>query len=290
MFSNKYNIIRNFIRSESFLSTSKFILIIIISFLASSCGDIPDGIVEPQNVDYSVISITAPASVTYLPTDSSVVASVTLKDFQSVGRVWCKVSSLDGSILVAGQVILYDDGNISANGDQNKGDGKYSGKFIMGKLKPKGKYQIEFFLENNIQQPPENLTKAGSHIFSFDNFQVNLAPVISNLILSSSVNRGESFIFSIKAEDPNGLADIIQVYFKLYRPDGSIVLNGTDDFFLMADNGDINLGDQTVGDGIYSFKNSFGLTAPAGSWRFEFAAKDRGGLTSNILNKNVLVN
>ncbi|PKL82500.1 MAG: hypothetical protein CVV24_09850 [Ignavibacteriae bacterium HGW-Ignavibacteriae-3] len=290
MFSNRHHIISSLTISNRYLLQRNFLLIVLILFLALSCAKIPDGIVEPLNADYSVIAVTAPSAVNYLPNDSSVVASVRIINTSSVSRVWCKVSSLDGLILIAGQVILYDDGNVSGNGDQAKGDGIYSGKFVMGKLKPKGKYQIEFFVENNIQQPPANVKKVGAQIFNFDNIQINLAPVIANLILASSVNRGDSFIFSIKVTDPNGLTDIMQVYFKLYRPDGSPVLNGTDDYFLMVDNGDLNFGDQTGGDGIYSFKNSFGLTAPTGSWKFEFGANDRGGLTSNILIQNVMVN
>jgi hypothetical protein len=114
--------------------------------------------------------------------------------------------------------------------------------------------------------------------------------VISNLLLPSSVNRGDSFIFSIKVDDTNGSFDIAQVYFKLYRPNGTIVLNGNDDFFLMVDTGDANLGDQTAGDGIYSFKNSFSSTAPTGLWKFEFQAKDRSGKLSNIISSNMMVN
>lgn len=265
--------------------------IVLIALAILSCDKIPDGIVESQNVDYRIIALTAPTSVTYLPTDSTVIASIQLSNVNSVNVALCKVTSLDGSLIIKNQVILIDNGNSNVNGDQLKGDGIYSGKFVMGKLNPSGKYQIEFFVEDNIRQAPDNLVKVGTHIFTFDN--INYAPVISNPVIPSTVNRGESFIFSIKAIDQNGPADITRVYFKLFRPDGSKVLNGNADFFLMMDNGNLDLyGDQIAGDGIYSFKNSFSTAASTqiGVWRFEFGAIDKGGKTSNILIQNLTVN
>lgn len=266
------------------------ISITLIALALLSCDKIPEGIVEPQSVDYKIVGISAPNAVVYLPSDSTVITSVSISNFLTVDRVWCKVSSLNGSFIVKNQVLMMDDGNSSMNGDQLKSDGIYSGKFVMSRLNPNGKYQIEFFVEDKIHRAPDNLVKVGSHIFTFDNLQINFAPVISNLIIPSIVNRGESFVFSIKVIDQNGPADITQVYFKLFRPDGSKVLNGNADFFLMMDNGDANLGDQTAGDGIYSFKNSFLSTAPTGIWRFEFQAKDHGGKTSDVLIQNLAVN
>ena len=269
------------------------ICIVLIAFALLSCDKIPDGIVESQNVDYQIITITAPASVTYLPTDSTVIASIQLSKVNSVNVVWCKVSSLDGSLTIKNQVMMIDNGNPNLNGDQLKGDGIYSGKFVMGKLNPNGKYQIDFFVEDNIRQAPDNLVKVGTHIFTFDNLQINYAPVISDLKIPSTINRGESFIFSVNAIDPNGPADITRVYFKLFRPDGSKVLNGNADFFVMMDNGNLDIyGDQIASDGIYSFKNSFSTAASTqiGVWRFEFEAKDYGGKTSNILIQNLTVN
>jgi len=269
---------------------NKFLLISLVSAIFISCEKIPDGIVESQIINYSVASISAPSSVTYRSNDSTVVVSLKIINTQFIGRVWGKVSSIDGNLKIADQITLYDDGNQIANGDMARDDGTYSARFVMGKLKPNGNYQIEFYVENNIQQAPDNLTKVGTHLFIFDNLQVNYAPLISNLILQSSVNRAESFIFSLVVSDPNGQADIMQVYFKLFRPDGSKVMNGASDFFLMVDNGDPNYGDLAAGDGIYSFKNSFGATAPTGSWKFEFNSKDFGNKISNTLAQNVTVN
>jgi hypothetical protein len=268
-----------------------YLLFICTVLLLTSCDKIPSGIVDFKTVDYAEKIISIPSSVVYAKSDSSVVTSIQIINTASVGSVWCKISSLDGTIIIKDKSLMYDDGNTAVDGDLKKGDGIYSGKFYMSKLNPNGKYQIDYYVEDNINLAPDNLSKVGSAQFNFDNGQNNLPPVISNLVLPASVNRGDSFIFSIKAEDPNGYADISQVYFRLYRPDGTLVSSGDAfGYFVMVDNGDQNLGDQTAGDGIYSFKNSFGTTAPIGSWKFEFQAKDRAGKLSEIITQMMTVN
>ena len=52
----------------------------------------------------------------------------------------------------------------------------------------------------------------------------------------------------------------------------------------MADNGDLDVyGDEIAGDSTFSFKNSFGQTAPTGNWTFYFQAIDRSDETSEEL-------
>ena len=58
----------------------------------------------------------------------------------------------------------------------------------------------------------------------------------------------------------------------------------------MVDNGDSVLGDAKAGDGIYSFKNTFGPTAQTGNWQFEFQAKDKSGAVSNVIKQTLGVN
>lgn len=270
-------------------------MLLALAFLA--CGKIPEEIVDVKIVNYSVLGITAPSNFSYSQTDSTIVTSVQIANTETVSVVWCKITSLDGTLTKMSQLSMYDDGNLSLNGDENKGDGIYSAKFVMGKLTPIGKYQIQYFIEDNINYAPDNLKKVGTHIFSFSPGQINLPPVISNLIIPVSVNRGESFTFTIKANDPNGLSDIAQVYFKLVRPDNTIVTPGLQDdngsgFFLMHDDGNTNYGDVQAGDGIFSFKNTFGITSQTGSWKFEFQAKDKGtpSKLSDVITFNLIVN
>lgn len=291
--SNLFRFIPGKLSCLMLLQKSKSLLIlfsIVAVFMFSNCDKIPNNVVDSKIVDYAVDRIETPSSVSYSKVDSSVTTSIWLANNESVNIVWCKISSVDGRIIINSRLILqyaYDMVSYSWQRDLKV----YSAKFPMSRLNPNGKYQIEYFVEDNVNLPPNNSAKVGSALFTFDNNQNNLPPVISDLVIPGSVNRGESFIFTLKVDDPNGLSDIYQVYFKLFRPDGSQVLGAPgQDYILMYDNGDQNFGDQNAGDGIYSFKNSFSSTSQTGTWRFEFQAKDRGGNLSNVLLHNMIVN
>ena len=264
----------------------------LIVFSLLSCDKIPDGIVDLKTVDYKVVGITAPVGFTYSQTDSTIVTSVQISNYGTVSNVYCNVSSVDGTLSIKDQIMMYDDGNLSSNGDQKRGDGIYSAKFVMGKLNPNGNYQIEYFIENNIYQAPENLVKAGAHIFTFNNGQNNLPPVISNENFPLAVNIGQQFTFSVKAVDPNGPNDIDSVYYKLYRPNGTLVINsqGISKFMLFDDGNTSAHGDLTAQDGIYSAVLTFPSGQPTGTWRFELQARDRGGKYSDPISHNLPVN
>ena len=272
--------------------------LLLITSALISCDKIPDGIVESQNVDYLIIAITAPSSVTYIPTDSTVIASIQLSKVNSVNAVWYKVSTFEGTLIVKNKVMMFDDGNSNLNGDQLKNDGIYSGKFVMSKLNPNGKYQIEFFVEDNVRTSPDNVQKVGTQIFSYNNNQQNFAPVISNLSIPSSVNREVNFVFSLTASDPNSYSDIQSVYYEFYRPNGTLVSNsqGISKFPLfddgnVANDGSIaNDGDLHAGDGIFTNQLLFPTNQPTGVWRFEFHAIDRVGKLSNVIIHNLTLN
>ncbi|MBA4406200.1 hypothetical protein C0389_02885 [bacterium] len=269
------------------------ISILLIVFALVACGKIPDGIIEVKTANYRVLAITAPASFSYSQTDSTIVTTVQLANDETVSSLWCRVSSLDGTLIIKSQILIYDDGNVSLHGDQTRGDKLYSAKIVMGKLTPVGKYQIEYFIEDKINYAPDNLKKIGTHIFAFSPGQINLPPVISNLVIPNSATRNSGtawFIFTVKVDDPNGLADIQEMYFKLYRPDGTLSAPVGQTFRPMVDNGDANFGDSTAGDGIYSYRSYFDLTAQVGVWRYEFQARDRSGNLSNVITHSMTVN
>lgn len=86
--------------------------------------------------------------------------------------------------------------------------------------------------------------------------------------------------------DPNGSSDILEVYFKVFRPDGTTNNNK----FLLFDDGNVNEnGDLTAGDGIYSRLIQVDQSNQKGTYRFEFQAEDRPGALSNIINHYVLI-
>jgi hypothetical protein len=199
--------------------------------------------------------------------------------------VWCSVSSLDGINVIYSQVLL---NTITPGTGTNQNMTNFSGTFIMNKNLTNGLYQINYYVENSVWQPPQNLIKAGSKIFSFIN---NIfPPVISAYSIPDSVAIGSPFVVSIKVTDSRGLSDLSQVYFQLFDPNGVQQGQGTQNYFLMYDDGPSgNHGDLVAGDGIYSFSHPFGTGSTKGNWRFQFQAKDIHNGLSNIITKNIKV-
>lgn len=274
-----------------YFNLRKLISIISLVLFIYSCDDIPSDVIEQGIVENNVLSINAPTSFFYSQADSLLDVSIQFQDVNTITNVWIKISSINGDIIITENYELFDNGNIQQNGDNQTGDKIFSNKVPVSKKYSNGKYIIDFFIEDNIRVSPDNISKVGVHIFEYNNNQINYPPVISNLSIPLIANRGVAFVFSVKADDQNGLIDLAQVYFKLYRPDGTLVdpQNGFD-YFLMVDNGDPILGDQTANDGVYSFKNLFGTTAQTGTWKFEFQAKDRSNMLSNLIIHNMSVN
>ncbi len=268
------------------------LLLFISAFI--SCDKIPDGIVETKLVEYKVVAISAPTTFSTNSSDSVITTSVELQKATTINAVWCSVKLNNGSETKYSRVNLLDSGDLQNNGDQRKDDGIFSGKFVMSKKYSNGNYQIEYFVEDNIRTSPNNLQKVGTCTFIFDNGQINFAPVLSDLVIPTSVNRGTIFTFTIKAVDPNGLTDIASVFYRLYKPDGTLVVNsqGISEFPMFDDGNTANDGDQTAGDGIYSVVLNFPASQPTGSWKFEFQAKDKGTpfKLSNTITFTLVVN
>jgi hypothetical protein len=125
--------------------------------------------------------------------------------------------------------------------------------------------------------------------FYFINGQDTLPPVISNSVVDPDtvvVNQLTVLFISVEAMDPNGSSDILEVYFIVYRPDGTTNNNKV----LLFDDGNvIENGDVTAGDGIYSRLIQVNQSNQKGTYRFEFQAEDRTGALSNIINHYVLI-
>lgn len=270
----------------------KSVAISLLLIIFSACEKIPDGIVEQVKVYNKVKSITAPANFSYSQADSILITAIEFESSQYISKVWSQIKSEDGTVTVISSLQMLDNGNVSGNGDQKANDNIFSAKVGLSKKYSNDKYFIEYYVEDNVKPVNENVSKVAVHFFNYNNNQVSYPPVISNLTIPNSVNSGESFVFTLKVDDQNGLGDISQVYFKLFRPDHTLVdpQNGLG-YFLMVDDGNFDIfGDQTAGDGIYSFKNSFSSTAQTGQWKFEFQAKDKSANMSNVIIHNMNVN
>lgn len=271
-----------FFQKIKFLS-SKIISLLLIIILIVSCDKPNDNVIDYQLSNYFIEKINAPEIFSYSSSDSVMAFSLTLKNQDAVENIYVNLKLADASKYFYENITLYKKQNLSSF--------EYSGSVKMSKVFSSGKYALEFFVIDKINYVTR---KVAEHLFIYDNKQINYPPVISDLKIPNSVSRGVSFTFSIKVDDSNGLNDISLVFFKLYRPDGSIVIPNAStpniDYFIMVDNGDMNLGDEKANDGVYSFRNSFGQSSSVGNWTFEFQAIDKSNAKSNIIKNFVEVN
>jgi hypothetical protein len=266
----------------------KFALLTLLPLLFWGCEKTYDTVINPsQNNSIQVVNINPIDTLNYNTSDSVLTFAITFNSSQQIQSVYCNILTPAGVQLNSSAIILYDDGNLSAHGDSTQSDNTYSNKFTMSNSYINGVYLVQYYVTDIF----EATNYVSAQNFFFNNGTEKFAPVISNVNIPDTVALGQTFVFNVTASDSNGLNDIELVYFQLYRPDSSIVDDGTGNtFFEMHDDGNTTVwGDTTAGDGIYSFKNSFSPTAQLGSWRFEFQALDRSSILSNKIIKNVEV-
>ncbi len=235
-------------------------------------------------MSYQVSGIKTPGQFVYNPGDSLVTISIALNSSVFVKSVSFVVYSPDQIQLNLDAVQMFDNGNITSNGDSVKGDNVFSNKFPLSHYYPKGTYQVDYYITDN-----SGTTKlAAINYFNFDNGQTNVAPVISNLAAPDTVSLGASttpILLTVQVDDGNGLSDIQSVFFNSYLPpDGH---PSSSNPFVMYDDG--TNGDKVAGDGIYSLTIGLPPSASKGTYRFEFQAKDRSGALSNKIIHNLVV-
>ncbi len=255
---------------------------ILIVLFYSACEKIPDKIIDPNMnaSSYQVIKIFTPKLFERLTSENPFVVSVKFSNISGISKVFYNLNDSDGNVIYS-QKEMEDNGDINNFGDSTANDKIYSAKINLTKTYQSGQFEFDFF----VSDLNGNVKLIGKRYMSYSSQNKDYPPVISNLSMPDSIKRSVYFVFSLKASDKNGLSDIKEVYFELFRPDGSIVYSNTsskDTKFPMFDNGDTqNSGDKIAGDGIYSLKNSFSTNAPVGSWRFEFHAVDKSDSLSN---------
>lgn len=265
-----------------------FTINLLLVLVLIGCDKQYENVIENSNSDYQVTLVAPSDSIRFNPLDSLISIRINFNSVSNIQNVYCDVYSADNSKLNSAPLTLLDNGK-SENGDDVANDGSFANKIALSEYYPNGIYNIKYFVTD--QTSSTKLVAVGT--FKFDNGQANIAPVISNLILVDSVNVGVSFVFSVFASDANGYSDLKNVYFELYRPDSTLVTDGSGNSkFKMFDDGNLTVfGDQVAGDGIFSFKNSFldAASTQRGIWRFEFEAIDWGTKISNKIIKSVKV-
>ena len=246
------------------------IALLLLPLIFIACDKTFDEIIDSTPNNFQVTSVSPIDSFTYNSNDSLITIRIVFSSSSEVENVFCDVIASDDTKLNDSPFQLLDTGN-----------NRFSNDFPLSKFYPNGVYDIRYYVQN----PDQSLQQVAWGNFKYDNGQANEPPILSNLMMPDTLGRGIEIAFSVVADDPNGLNDITNVFYELYRPDGTQVSNsqGITEFPLFDDGGTVSNGDLVAGDGIFTVKLTFPTTVETGRWRFEFAAKDRGNLTSNII-------
>jgi hypothetical protein len=249
--------------------------LLLIPILIWGCEQTYDNVIDTSTQNYQVSSIeglkdTISISV---PGDSVLNFKLVFSPESELSSVYFNILSSDFNQLNSSPIQM-----VETN------DNEFENQFVLTSQNPIGVYTVQFTATgtNGV-----NKVVATSN-FYFDNGQLNSAPVISNSVVDPDtvvVNQPTVIFTSVEAMDPNGTSDILEVFFIVYRPDGTTNGNRIQVF----DDGNSSNGDVTAGDGIYSRLIQVDQTNQKGTYRFEFQAEDRSGALSNIINHYVLI-
>jgi len=282
IFINMKKIILKTRRGILFRSSLLFMLLFL-----SGCVKEYDTVVDPPEINFRVTYVGVADSVKYVPGDSVTFIRLGLTNPSSINSVHVNIYSSENKKLNNVPVLLKDNGDLTV-GDYIQGDSIYSGKFPLSQFYPNGNYRVEYFVEDKYS----TTTPVAVKMFTYDNAQSNLPPVVSNLLAPDSAAIGSQavvLLLTLDVYDPNGLNDIELVYYNSFiPPNGTPALANP---IQMFDDGLIlEHGDSVAGDGTYSrlvILPSTGVTT--GIYRWEFQARDRGKKQSNVIIHNIKI-
>ncbi|MCZ6701418.1 MAG: hypothetical protein O6940_00085 [Ignavibacteria bacterium] len=258
------------------------IVLLLLLIIIIGCEQTFDNIIDAVQNNFQVISVGPTEDVIYQPEDSLITITINFSNSSEVTNVFCDVFASDHSKLNSSPFQLFDDNN----------DNLFLNEFPLSQFYPNGIYNIKYYVKN----ADKTLQQVALASFKYTNGQDNVLPVIANTVIEPDtviVNDTTIIFTSVEAMDPNGANDIMEVYFIVYKPDGS-----TNDIkILMFDDGSCcpippssePSGDLVAGNGIYSRIIQINQNNVKGLYRFEFRAKDRSGELSNIINHFVLI-
>ncbi len=269
--------------SNSNLIMKKYLLIL-LPVLFFGCEKDYDEIIQPEQSVYNVLATSSFDSFEYSGSDSVVTFFIKVDTSSRISRAYCDIFSSENKKINTSPLELFDNGNL-ANGDTVANDFIYSNNFVLSINYPNGRYNVRYYLADETNSS----ILAAVQTFSYDNGKNKIAPVLSDLLMPDTVSFNQTFTFSVLASDSNGLNDIIEVYYELFRPDGSQVSNsqGITKFPLFDDG--VQGNDQVAGDGRFTVFLTFPTGQQSGSWRFEFEARDRSSKLSNRIIHSLVV-
>jgi hypothetical protein len=253
------------------------LLFLVIPLLLWGCEKTFDNVVDVSTDNFQVTSVTHKESYDLKnPGDSILTARIKFTRLSQLQQVFFDVIASDNSKLNPVPIEMFD---IS--------DNLFSAQFELKREHPNGKYTLNFTAKGTTGETKLVATSS----FDFNNGQDNVAPVVSNLVMADSVQSGETILFTVEANDSNGLSDIEFVFYETFDPNGVQVVNSQGVFqFPMFDDGNTSEnGDITAGDGVFTVVLTFPVSAELGTWRFEFRARDRSQELSNAIIHNIVV-
>ncbi len=273
----------------------KLLILICATFLAAGCSD--DSAVVDSNPIYSHILLTdMELSVYALDTDTIDVVPGNPKSPDDPITVPIKLTVNVSEPLGAG-------GSVSTLRYEIRLDGKTAvlqgGDLRQSSTAPRtweadiefarnrgdvGDYRVDVFGKD------EWGTDLNSGVSKFRLTYGTRAPEIVTVNAPDTVDlQLQTILILITAEvrDESGLADIKQVYFKSFLPDGRPGNDGNPIY--LVDDGTPGSGDLTPGDGLYSVKVQMLSGTPKGEYRFEFRALDYSNLSSNVVIHKLFV-
>lgn len=261
--------------ASKYYSDMRKIYFLLIPLLLWGCEKTYDDIIDSGTDNYQVSSIAGIKDTVDLkvPGDSLLNLRLIFTPPSQVYKAYFDVYASDNSKLNSAPIEMYE-----------VIDDLYENQFILKRENPIGNYTVRFYAEGY----EGGIKQVALGTFYFKNGQDNLPPVITNTVIDPDtvvVTQPTVIFTSVEAFDPNGLNDILEVYFIVYRPDGT----SNNSKVFLYDDGTSEHGDVTAGDGIFSRLIQVDQSNQKGTYRFEFRAKDRIGDLSNILNHFVLI-
>ncbi|MFA5803513.1 MAG: hypothetical protein WC879_02615 [Melioribacteraceae bacterium] len=246
-----------------------FLILLIITF--HGCGKKFDSPVETKQAIYQVASVATFASFMHTLTDSIINPSIEFTSSTDIKGTWIEILSPEDENISSGKIYLSNNPKTNPNA--------FSTSVTMKSEYINGMYLINYFVEDKTG----TTKKVASQTFLFDNGKSNAAPIILSVSSPDTIEVKDvplAFIVNATVADSNGIKDIKEVYFT--TSSGSRTM--------LYDDGNFTAnGDGIAEDGIFSRALSITPENEKGTYRFDFEAKDRGGLVSQVVRKYIVV-
>jgi len=269
--------------ASKYYSAMRKTYLLFIPLLIWGCEQTYDNVIDTSPDNYQVSAIVGIKDTIDLkePGDSVLNLRLIFSPQSEVNKPYFSIIASDNSQLNSSPIEMIEVAN-----------NIFDKQYILKSQDPIGDYTIKFSVTgfNGINKPVAIAN------FFFNNGQDNVPPVISNTVIDPDtvvVTQPTVLFTSVEVSDSNGLNDIFEVYFIVYKPDST-----TNNYkWLLLDDGSCCplppynevSGDLVAGDGIFSRKIQVDQSNQKGTYRFEFQAKDRLGALSNIINHYVLI-